>query len=65
MAQYLTTAQVADTAERSVRTISRWIKDGVLRPSMKIPGRTGAYLFDPEHVAEVIEQRGLTDRRAA
>ena len=56
MDQYLTTAQVADTANRSIRTVSRWIKDGRLRPSLKIPGRTGAYLFDPEHVAEVLEQ---------
>lgn len=63
MDQYLTTAQVADAAGRSLRTISRWLKDGHLRPSLKLPGHTGAYLFDPKHVADVIEQQ--TERRAA
>lgn len=66
MDQYLTTAQVADTAGRSIRTLSRWRKDGILRPSLKLPGQTGAYLFDAKHVAEVIEQqRGKADNREA
>lgn len=63
MAKYLTTAQVAEAANRSIRTVSRWIQDGRLQPSLKIPGRTGAYLFDPEHVAEVLQQQH--ERRAA
>lgn len=62
MDQFLTTAQVADEANRSIRTITRWMSTGLLRPSLKLPGRTGAYLFDPKHVAEVLEQQ---ERRAA
>jgi DNA-binding transcriptional MerR regulator len=62
MDQYLTTAQVAEAANRSIRTVSRWISNGQLRPAMKIPGRTGAYLFTPEHVAEVLCEQ---TRRAA
>lgn len=26
-------------------TISKWVRDGKLTPSRKLPGRTGAYLF--------------------
>lgn len=58
MAQFLTTAEVADAADRSIRTVSRWIADGRLQPALKIPGRTGAYLFDPQHVAEVLTHQG-------
>ena len=63
MDQYLTTAQVAEATNRSIRTVSRWIRAGRLRPSLKIPGRTGAYLFTPEHVAEFLAEQG--ERRAA
>lgn len=62
MPQYLTTAQVAEKADRSIRTVTRWIKNGRLLPALKIPGQTGAYLFDAEHVADVL---GESTRRAA
>jgi predicted site-specific integrase-resolvase len=40
-------------------TLSRWIKDGTAVPSMRLPGKTGAYLFTVE------ELERLADGRAA
>jgi len=31
-------------------TLSRWIKDGTARPAMRLPGKTGAYLFTPREI---------------
>ena len=49
----LTTRQAAERiAERTgepvpISTMHFWIADKRLRPSFKLPGTTGAYLFDP------------------
>lgn len=48
--QLLTTAQVAEHLGVSVDTVQRWARDGVIAVAMKIPGRTGGFLFDPEVV---------------
>ena len=42
---FLTTAQVADLTGWSVTSINRWALKGQL-PARKLPGRTGAYLFE-------------------
>jgi predicted site-specific integrase-resolvase len=31
-------------------TLSRWIKDGTAAPAMRLPGKTGAYLFTPAEI---------------
>ena len=49
----VTTAQIAAQRGVSVRTIHRMIKAGTLVPAVKLPAQTGAYLFDPAHVAQV------------
>lgn len=41
----LTTAQVAELTPWSVTSINRWAQKGIL-PAIKLPGRTGAYLFN-------------------
>lgn len=35
-------------------TLSRWIKDGSAVPTMRLPGKTGAYLFTPAEVARLV-----------
>jgi excisionase family DNA binding protein len=42
----LATAEVAKELGNSVPTINRWVAEGKLIPAKKLPGRTGAYLFD-------------------
>lgn len=34
-------------------TLSRWVSSGKIAPAMRLPGRTGAFLFDPEDVARL------------
>lgn len=48
--ELLTTAQVAALKGVSVRTVARWVETGKLTPAVKIPGRTGAYLFTPDDI---------------
>lgn len=43
----LTTTDVAAQLGVSVRTIHRMAKAGTLPYVVKVPGETGAYLFDP------------------
>lgn len=53
------TAEVAQILGVDVRTVHRMADDRRLTPSMKIPGRTGAYLFDRADV-----ERLAADRRS-
>lgn len=34
-------------------TLSRWVKDGTARPALRLPGKTGAYLFTPAEVSRL------------
>ena len=47
---YLTANESAERAGVSRRTITRWIESGRLTPATKLPGDTGAMLFDPSDV---------------
>ncbi len=42
----MTTAQAADYLKVSPRTVQRLVASGKLEALMKLPGRTGAYVFD-------------------
>ncbi len=59
----LTTAQVAELTGWSVTSINRWASDGRL-PSRKLPGRTGARMFDPAVVEMYRRQRDGAGRAA-
>jgi excisionase family DNA binding protein len=47
----LSTAEVAERAGVSIRTVARWVDAGRLTPVVIAPGPTGARLFDPRDVA--------------
>lgn len=53
---FLTTAQVAELTGWSVTSINRWALKGEL-PARKLPGRTGAYLFDRSAVEAYRDRR--------
>lgn len=53
---FLTTAQVSELTGKSVTSINRWALKGEI-PARKLPGRTGAYLFDRD-VVELLRSRG-------
>ena len=50
MADLVTAAEAALMKGKSPRTILRLVDRGALVPAMKLPGGTGAYLFDRSHV---------------
>jgi excisionase family DNA binding protein len=52
----LSAAQVAELLGKSVRTVQRLAEDGELRAE-KLPGTTGAYVFDAAVVDDYLEQQ--------
>lgn len=54
----ITTAEVADLAGVSTKTVSRWVAAGELAPLTKLPGIRGAFLFDPKAVERFRAKRG-------
>lgn len=46
----MSTAEVAEAAGVAVKTIHRWVGEGLIEPTVKGPGKTGALLFDPRDV---------------
>lgn len=51
----LSTAEVADLRRVHVRTVHRWVATGRLTPALKLPGGTGAYLFNRSDVEALAE----------
>jgi hypothetical protein len=49
----LTSAQVAERLSRDIRTVHRMVDDGRIEAATKLPGETGAYLFEPAEVDRV------------
>lgn len=45
--QFLSSGEVCELVGFDRSTLSRWIKDGTAVPAMRLPGKTGAYLFTP------------------
>lgn len=50
---YITTADAARLLGVHVATVSRMVASGRLVPAIKVPGKTGAFLFHPDDVAAV------------
>lgn len=53
----ITSADVAQKIGVHVTTVARWVAAGSLRPAMKLPGETGAYLFDRAEVEQLASER--------
>lgn len=60
MANITTSAQICETYGISHRTLLRMVARRELIPAEKLPGDTGAYLFDPKHVERVFAKRTAT-----
>lgn len=46
--------------ERS--TLIRWVQLGQVKYTIKMPGKSGAYLFDPEYIARLVEAQNAEQR---
>lgn len=60
----LTTAQVAELAGRSVKTVARWVHLGALTPRVRAPGPRGAMLFHPDDVEALLRSPDRPDSAA-
>lgn len=58
--EMLTTAQAALRLGLHVSTVNRMAAAGELTPLMKIPGKTGAYLFSSTEVDRLRAERAAT-----
>lgn len=52
----ITTAEAAERLGKSVPTINRWARNGLIQPVHKLPGIRGPYLFDPEDVEALLKE---------
>jgi len=52
MSDFLTTAEVAERLGVSPSAISYRVRAGTLTPAMKMPGKRGAFLFDPTELEQ-------------
>jgi excisionase family DNA binding protein len=57
-AELLTTSQVAERYRLSVTHLNRLALKGELPYERKLPGRTGAYLFNSSAIEAYLSQRG-------
>lgn len=55
--QLIPTKQAAKLLGVDVRTVHRMVDSGRLTPTLKIPGRTGACLFDRADVERLVAER--------
>lgn len=49
----LVASEACEVLRIDKRTLFRYVAAGRVRPSRKLPGRTGAYLFARAHIEEV------------
>lgn len=53
----LTTSQVAAELQYPISTVTRLVKSGAIPIEGKLPGRTGAYLFNPVVIQQMRRRR--------
>lgn len=49
----VTTREAAAQLRTSPATVTRWVRNGILRPATQAPGRRGAYLFDRAYIEQL------------
>ena len=57
-ANLIGSAQACKTLDIDKSTLSRWVAAGVITPAVKLPGRNGPMLFDPQDVTRLCLDRG-------
>ncbi len=55
--EILTTRAVADQFGVAISTVTRWVADGHLTPTLKTPGLRGMYLFTRDEVDRFARER--------
>lgn len=60
--EQLTTTEVAQRLGISRNTVLQRVTYGRLKPLLKLPGRTGAYLFDAEEIDKIAASKSEVGR---
>jgi hypothetical protein len=60
MQEIITTAQAARMLGRSVATVNRMVALGQIQPAKKLPGKTGAYLFEAREIERLVSDRAAS-----
>lgn len=55
--QPLSATEAAQKLDVTTVTVYRWVKSGRMHATGKMPGLTGAYLFDPAEIDRVAAER--------
>lgn len=63
--ELLSSAEVCASAFIDRSTLSRWVKEGLISPEFRMPGKTGALLFTPEQAERIAELARDRKRSAA
>jgi predicted site-specific integrase-resolvase len=56
-ANLIGSAKACQTLAIDKSTLSRWVASGVITPAIKLPGKNGAMLFDPQDVTRLCLDR--------
>lgn len=62
MSNYMTTPEVAAALKRPLSTVQWQAAHGKLPVAFKLPGPTGAYLFDPADIHKIAADEGSENR---
>lgn len=57
MANLIGTTEAAQRLGVDRSTFFRWVQTGKVQPAVKMPGRTGALLFDPADIDALVAGR--------
>ncbi|MGQ4576166.1 helix-turn-helix domain-containing protein [Dermabacteraceae bacterium P7006] len=61
----ISTAEVARRLHVAPSTVTKRVERGLLHPARKLPGRTGAYLFDPAEIDRLAAREEAKRRHPA
>lgn len=61
----LGTREVCQQFDIDKSTLTRWVRSGRIRAALKLPGRNGAFLFEPDEVERLrVELAGTQPAQA-
>ena len=63
---FVSAAEAAEILGIARRSLNNRVEVGTVKPSHKMPGKTGSYLFDRAYIEQLAaDERGATQRRSA
>jgi predicted site-specific integrase-resolvase len=51
--ELITARELSERSGTPLSTLNRWVREGRIEPALKLPGKTGAYLFAADTVLDL------------